>query len=76
MRLMVMQEVLIHQIITLWGNDAIDYWEGTTNASNFWRNNNNRFGTERAVVYTGNGWITLLGEQARAYNEGRWNEID
>ncbi len=55
MRLMVMQEVLIHQIITLWGNDAIDYWEGTTNASNFWRNNNNRFGPERAVVWTGNG---------------------
>jgi hypothetical protein len=77
--------------ITLLGNDAIGYWEGKNNALNFWHdfsnnnrnnninnniNNNNKFGPERAVVWTGNGWITLLGESARAYNEGRWNEIN
>jgi hypothetical protein len=41
-------------------------------------NNNNylRYGPERAVVWTGNGWITHSGESASAYNEGRWNEVD
>ena len=53
-----------------------DLWLRNFNRNYYNRNRNIFEPEERADVWTGNGWITLLGEQARAYNEGRWNKID